>query len=660
MNRFKNLLFLVTVCFSVFCVAQDLKDQTLLTIDGNDYDAGTFMRVYLKNLDIVQDESQKDLNNYLQLYIDYRLKLLQAKEMGLQNNESYKTELQSYRDGLAESYLTDNEVTEALVEEAYERMNSEVNASHILIKVDRSAAPADTLVAYNRIKELKDRVENGEDFATVARNHSEGPSAKESGELGWFGPFKMVFEFETAAYETETGKVSDIFRTDFGYHILKVNDRRATPDDVVVAHIMTYDKRQDTTITAKQRIDEIYSQLESGRDFSAMATEFSEDINSARNGGKLPRFGTGGLNAPEFEQAAFDLTEIGSYSEPVKTRFGWHIIKLLERFPVPSFEDAESGLRDQIKKSARSRKITESFTNKLLAKYDVKLPRINSYKKRFPAVTDSLMQGSWNMEIGTGASASLFEIEDKEYSQNDFYQFVQEKQVKDYRKFGSLEEKLKMYFKDFVNQSVIDYYDDHLERDNEDFAFIYGEYKEGLLLFELMEKKIWEAAKVDSLGQQAYYEKNKEKYQWKRRLDIDLTQNTTEEAAVKVKQLLENGTALDQIKEQINEKGNTKVMVSSGVVEEGYSRLPQNFEVKEGVSRVYDKEDSGFYKVVNVKEVLEPTAKTFEEARGAVINDYQQQLENEWMKSLREGRDIKIHDKVLKKVKKEIEEKTRA
>ncbi|SCY20609.1 peptidyl-prolyl cis-trans isomerase SurA [Nonlabens sp. Hel1_33_55] len=660
MNRLKVFLFLITACLSVFCSGQQLSNQTLLTIDGNQYDAGTFMRVYLKNLDIVQDESQKDLDNYLQLYIDYRLKLLQAHEMGLQNKESYQTELKSYRDGLAESYLTDNEVTEALVKEAYERMNTEVNASHILIKIDRSAVPADTLVAYNRIKELKSRIENGEDFAAVARNQSEGPSAKTNGELGWFGPFKMVFEFETAAYETETGEVSDVFRTDFGYHILKVNDRRKTPEDVEAAHIMTYDQRQDSTINAKQRIDEIYSQLESGKDFESMAVEFSEDINTAKNGGKLPRFGTGGLNAPDFEEAAFNLTEIGSYSEPVKTKFGWHIIKLLKKYPISTFEEAETGLRDQIKKSARSRKITESFTNKLFDKYNVKLPKIASYEKRFPAVTDSLMSGNWKNEMVMSKSIPLFSIEDKTYGEKEFYSFIEEKQVKDYRKFGSLEEKLNVYFKDFADESVIDYYDENLERDNEDFAFIYREYKEGLLLFELMENKIWEAAKTDSLGQQAYYEKNKDKYQWKRRIDIDLTQNTTEETAQKVKQLLEAKTAVDKIKEQLNEQGNTKVMISSGIVEEEYSRLPKGFEVKKGVSKVYEKGESGFYKVVNVKDVLEPTAKTFEEARGSVINDYQQQLEKEWMETLREGRNINVNDKVLDKVKKEIEEKTRA
>ncbi|BAO54142.1 peptidylprolyl isomerase [Nonlabens marinus] len=657
MIRFQSVLILLFVCFSGICTAQQLEDKILLTIDGNEYDAGTFMRVYLKNLDIVQDPAQKDMDSYLQLYIDYRLKLLQAQEMGLQNGESYKQELKSYRNSLAESYLTDNEVTDALVQEAYARMTQEVNASHILVKANRTATPEDTVAAYKKIELLKKRVANGEDFAVIARNESEGPSAVSSGELGWFGPFKMVDEFEDAAYQTQVGKVSPIFRTDFGYHILKVNDKRKAPGDVTVAHIMTYDQRNDSIATAQERIEEIYGQLEAGRDFAAMAREFSEDINSSRNGGTMPRFGTGGLNAPEFEQAAFEIDQLNSYTKPVQTKYGWHIIKLIEKHPVPSFEESEENLRKQIQNSPRSRKITEAFTNKLIAKYKVQLPNINSYTSQFPQVTDSLMMGKWRFQAGAGKAKGLFVIRDQAFTVNDFYEFVSKKQQKEYRQFGSLEEKLATYYKEFINDSLIGYYDTHLERDNKDFAFIYGEYKEGLLLFDLMEKKVWEEAKVDSLGQMKYYEAHKDKYRWKRRLDIVMTQSTTEDVAQQVRSLLLDGKDVEEIKDQVNEKGNTKVMVSTGIVEETYPRLPKGFQVKEGVSSIFEKEENGFYKVIKVNEILEPSIKTFEEARGNVVNDYQQELEKQWMDNLREGRKIKVNDKVFQQVKQEVTKK---
>lgn len=657
MIRTQWIFVFLFICLSSVCNAQKLEDKTLLTIDGNEYDAGTFLKVYLKNLDIVQDDSQKDMDNYLQLYIDYRLKLMQARELGLQNGDAYQQELASYRKSLAESYLTDNEVTESLVQEAYRRMNQEVNASHILIKVTRTATPADTLKAYEKIQTLVQRIQKGEDFATVARRESEDGSSASGGDLGWFGPFRMVDEFENAAYETKVGQLSPIFRTDFGYHILKVNAVRKAPGDVTVSHIMTYNQSADTTASAQERIFEIYEQLERGEDFATMAREFSEDINSARDGGALPRFGTGGLGAPEFEQAAFEMTEVNSFSKPVQTKYGWHIIKLLEKYPVPSFKDSEASLREQIKNSPRSRKITASFTNKLLNNYGVQLPKIGSYTSYFSQVTDSLMRGNWKYEGQKTKPKKLFIIKDQTYTVDDFYEFVSKKQLKDYRQYGSLEEKLQVYYKDFVDASLINYYDKNLERDNKDFAFIFGEYKEGLLLFDLMEKKVWEEAKNDSIGQLDYYNNNQEKYLWKRRMDLLLTQSTTEQVAQQVRELLLQDKTIEEIKEQINENGATKVMSSTGIVEESYSRLPAGFEMKEGVSRVFEKEENGFFKVLKVNEILEPTFKTFEEARGSVINDYQQELEKQWLNSLRNDRKIKVNEKVFKEVKQKVAKK---
>jgi peptidyl-prolyl cis-trans isomerase SurA len=275
----------------------------------------------------------------------------------------------------------------------------------------------------------------------------------------------------------------------------------------------------------------------------------------------------------------------------------------------------------------------------------------------FPQVTDSLLKGTWKKVDQKMSLKSLFTIKDQSYGIADFYDFTAKKQLKDYRQFGDLEEKLAVYYKDFVNESLIEYYDENLERDNEDFAFIYREYKEGLLLFDLMEKKVWDEAKADSTGQREYYNNHKDQYRWKRRLDIVLTQNTTEEIARQVKALLEEGKSVEVIKEQLNDDGRTQVMVSTGIVEETFPRLPQDFEVEKGVSKVYEKEDNGFYKVILVNEVLEPSIKTFEEARGSVINDYQQELEKKWIDSLRVDRKIEVKDKVFNQVKKEIEKK---
>ncbi len=643
---------------SFFTTAQDLEDRTLLTIDGKDYDAGTFMKVYLKNLDIVQDESQKDVDNYLDLYVKYRLKLQQAYDMNLQDDEEYKKELKNYRSSLSQNYLTDTEVTDQLVREVYDRSLEEVNASHILVQVGRGAEPADTLKAYNKILDIKKELDGGADFAKLAREKSEGPSAGNAGELGWFGPFRMVYQFEDAAYETEVGEYTDPFRTDFGYHILKVNDRRKSRGEVTVAHIMTFDRPADSTKTAKSRIKDIYNQLEEGKSFEEMAREFSDDLRTAKDGGKLQRFGTGGLNSPIFVDAALKMEEVGSYTEPIKSKYGWHIIKLLEKHPPKSFEQQEKQLRQQITKSPRARKITQSFINKLQNRYDSKVD-VTVDEEMLQTIGDSLMQRAWKYESKSEhEQVQLFSIQNKSYTKKDFYQFVEERQKKDFQQYDNKREKVESLLDAFVETSFINYYDENLERDNKDFAFIYNEFKEGILLFNLMEKKIWGKAKEDTVALKKYYEKNKEQYQWKRRIDIILTQNTSQETAEQVQELLGQGVEVDSIKAQINLDGRTKTIISSGTVEEDYSRLPKEFEIKTGVSKIYHEKEDSFYKVIMVKEIMEPTIKTFDEAIGAVINDYQQVLEKEWESSLEEGHDIKIQKRTLKKVKKELAAQT--
>lgn len=647
-----RISFLVAFIFAVSIVtAQKLEDKTLLTIDGKNYDAGTFMRVYSKNLDIVKDESQKDIDNYIELYIDYRLKLMQAYELKLEEEDAYKKELLNHRTTLAQGYLTDNQVTDALVQEAYDRSKVELKGRHILIMVEPSALPQDTLKAWNRIQDIKKELDKGADFATVARAKSEDPGASNGGDLGWFGPFRMVYEFETAAYNTTPGNYSQPFRTDFGYHIVKIEEKRPARGEVTVAHIMTFDPKESEEKTAAKRIQDIYKQLQETGKFEELAREFSDDLNSANQGGKLNKFGTGGINSTKFEDVAFGLKASDEISQPFESEYGWHIVKLMEKHPVQPFEELKKPLAEKIKKLPRARRITTAFTDKLKKQYKVTIndAELKAIKSN---VTDSVLSGTWtNTKNYKNYNTPVMNMTGKSWTAGDFYTYLETQQKKDYTPYKTKEAKIQAAFDGYVESSLIDFYDQNLERDNKDFAFVYNEYKEGILLFNLLENKIWNRAKEDSLGQQQYFEANKEKYIWKRRLDLVLTQNTTEDAAKQVKQMLEKNMPLQEIKDALNTDGRTKVMVSSGTVEENYNRLPDNFKVQLGVSDVYSDESTNFFKVIQVKEIIEPKAKTLDEARGSVINDYQQQLEKDWLSSLRDGRSIKIDTKVLKEVK---------
>ncbi len=657
MKHFSTFFLIITVLLSSGLKAQELNDRAILSIDGKDYDAGTFMKFYFKNIDIVQDEDQKDVDNYLQLYIDYRLKLQQAYDLDLDKKESHITDIKNTRASLAQPYLTDNKVTESLIREGYERGREEINASHILIKLNRGAAPADTLKAWNRIQDIYKELKNGADFSELARTKSEGPSAGNNGNLGWFGSFRMAYEFETAAYETPVKSFSKPTRTDFGYHIVYVNDRRPNPGEITVAHIMTFDKKDADEKTAKSRIDEIYKQLEEGKRFEELAREFSDDANSAPRGGKLNKFGTGGIDQT-FAEAAFKLNEINEYSKPVQTQYGWHIIKLIEKHPLKDFDEIKKSLENKIQKSPRSRIITQSFTDQLKDKYKIS-KTLRLPKEVYAAVNDSLIMNANYVFDKNGAAneMKLFSIQEEDYKVKDFLSYLEVKQTKDYTSYSSKNEKLEAFYQSFITEKVIEYYDRNLERDNEDFRFLYNEFKEGFLVFDLIETQIWNKADNDSIGQQRYYELHKDDYKWKRRIDIILTQSTSDDVAQQVQKMLRDGVAIDSIKARINVDNKTKVIISSGIVEDDYNRLPSNFNVKKGVSKIYHDSGDSFHKVIEVKEILEPSLKTLEEARGRVINDYKQELEKQWIDSLRDGHDIKIHKNVLKKVKSQIAKK---
>jgi peptidyl-prolyl cis-trans isomerase SurA len=650
MKSINNGLWLIVLLFCFFGNAQQINNEILLTIDGKNYDAGTFIKFYLKNIDIVQDKKQKDINNYLELYIDYRLKLLQAYELELDKKDSYIKDIQSTRSNLAQPYLTDYTATESLTREAYERSKQLINASHILVKLSSNEAPADTLKAWNKIQDIYKELEAGANFGMLARTKSEGPSAGNEGMVGWFTSFSMVYEFETAAYGTAVGSYSKPFRTDFGYHIVHVNDKKPNPGQVTVAHIMTIDKKGVSENTAQTRIKELYQQLQDGVAFEELAREFSDDANSANRGGKLNKFGIGGIDET-FATAALGIEKVGSYIEPVQTNYGWHIIKLLDKHPLKTYEEQEKELQEKIKKSPRSRIISDSFISKIKQQYQIS-EDLKLTKEVYPLVNESqIMAGNYVIDKTQKATNSkLFSIQETNYTINDFLIYLEQNQSKGTTAFTTKKQLLDQLYENFISQKVLSYYEDNLERDNEDFKFLYNEFKEGFLVFDLIETKIWNKANNDTIGQQQYYNAHKENYMWQRRLDIDLTQSTTEQVALEVRKMLQDQMSIEAIKEKLNTDNKSQVIITSQLVEETYDKFPKGFQVKPGVSSVYQDPGDNFYKVINVKEIIEPSFKSLEESRGRVINDYKQELEKKWINSLREGRDIKINKKTLEKL----------
>jgi len=473
------LTFLASTCL----FAQKTKDDVLLTINDEPVMVSEFRRVYEKNLDLV-DEKAKDIDDNLDLFINYKLKVKEAYDLKLDTTKSYKKELQKYKQQLIAPYLRDKDFEEKQIQEAYNRTKEEVRASHILILFPKDKSKIDTVAMIAELNKAKARIKNGESFEKVAKEVSQDPSAKTNGgDLGYFSAFRMVYPFENAAYTTKVGEISEPFKTRFGYHILQVSDKRPSIGEFKVAHILV----KESNANAEARIKEAYDKIEKGASFEDIAKEYSDDRGSNAKGGVLPKFGTGRM-VPDFEKQVVALKNKDEVSKPFKTRFGWHIVKMLEHYPVPEFEKMEAQLTKKIKNSSLGALSQQKVISKLKEKYNVTQDK---------EVLDALIKGESVDEAKT-----LFTIEDKVVNAGDFDAFTKSRRNKPSEKI----------YNNYFDRQIIEYFKQDLEKNDTDFKYTFNEYKDGLLLFDLMQNKIWNKSSQDATGIQNYFDTNKSKY----------------------------------------------------------------------------------------------------------------------------------------------------
>ena len=625
--KLKKVMILSAILLSGFVRGQQDEDKKLFSINGTEVYDSEFIRVYEKNKDIVVEDERKGFDDYFELFIDFKLKLTQAREMKLDTAQAYISELEKYREQLIQPFLQNPEATETLIREAYDRTITEVDASHILILLEPNASPVDTLKAFNKISKARNEILNGAHFDSIARIYSEDPSVEmNNGNLGYFSAFSMVYAFENAAYQTEVGGVSNPFRTQFGYHILQVNDRRESPGEVQVAHIMV--KNDSANLNqSKKKIFEIYQKLEQGGDFANIAKEHSDDLSSASKGGVLPKFGPGRM-IRLFEDVAFGLKEEGNYSAPFESEYGWHILKLLEKFPIPSYEELHAKLESKVKNGSRSSYVERSLARKISVNY-----KVVTFKARLQRYPD--INGFENNKD------TLLSIQDIMYTGDDFYTYA-----KDFQKKSKAES-----YDDFTNAMIIDYYKNHLEETNKEFRLTYQEYQDGLLLFELIQKEVWEKSERDTMGLQNYFNDNRNKYKWNTRAKLTIASCTQLEKAKIVRELLLQNMNTDSIKNSVNEGARIHVLFSKGTLEEGSSKLPEKYLFSQGVSEIFEEESNNFT-IIKVDTIFAPKLKELKETRGEVMNDYQNYIELQWVAALRDKYTVKIDQKNYKELKK--------
>ena len=650
---FKQFFFGLFFLISFASNAQSNTKEVLFTVNEKPYYTDEFSRIYKKNLDLVKDDSQKDLNQYLELFVGYKLKVNKAYKLGLQNGTQYQNELKSYRTQLAKNYFNDTKITQELLEEGYSRLQKEIRASHILILVDENASAEDTLKAYKKMEDISKKAIAGENFDDLAVQFSEDPSAKENkGDLSYFTAFRMVYPFENAAYKTPKGKISKIIRTRFGYHILKITDIRANRGEITVAHIMILKpKPEEKDKDAEKTINEIYQKIQQGEKFEDLAKQFSDDKSSSSKGGQLNKFGSGQLSSEEFENAAFSLANPDDISKPFQSEFGWHIVKLIEKHPIKSMDEMKNELETKIGKDDRSKKITASLNEKLRKKYTYKRDD-KQYGLISKLVTNDFYDSKWKLpENITDYSATLLSINTKKIDGKAFLDYI-EKQQKAGLKVKPLSKLVDALYGNFLDEQLTAYYDENLETEFPDFAYVMEEYRDGLLLFDLMEKEIWDRAKTDTIGLNTFYDEHKMEHMWKKRVDVTIASSTKQDIIKKAHALLKKKEKPQDIKDKLNVDNVINVMMNSGVFEEGSDALPKTMKYDVGVSDVFS--EGEYYFVTKVEKVMPAGVKTLEECKGKLINEYQQYLELRWVDDLKSEFTIKINNDAFEHVKKQL------
>ena len=652
--KLRNIFFLLVMVCGINKVLAQTNDQTLFTIGGAPVSVGEFKYIYEKNN--ASDKSlynEKSVKEYLNLYINFKLKVKAAHDEGLDTLSKFKSEYYKYRSQLAQPYLTDRSVTDKLLDEAYARKQYEIRASHILIPIGPDAASKDTLAAYNLAMSIRDSiVKKGADFEKMARKYSKDPSvAANGGNLGWFTVFQMIYPFESAAYSLgDSGNVSMPVRTQFGYHLLKITGKMPYRGDILVRHILinspTTDSPEKQKI-AKEKIDSIYSLIKTGRaTFIDLAKQYSDNAQSKNNGGEMPRFNDFSPQIPQaFKDHAFALKHDNDISLPFRFETGWDIIQRIDLKSLPGRKESEEEIKQKVARDSRSEMSREAALTKFKSQLKFKEPN-NALSKFEKLVDTSLLRGHWVLNPKVSTSKKMFKFDDKKYSQMDFAVYLLRIQGPD--RFKDLDFALRQYLNAFENKEIYAYVDANLEKEHPEFKNVANEYKEGILLFDITDKKVWGKAMSDTVGLKKFFADNQSKYRWKDRAVSSVFDIRDANAVSGIKAELESGVPADSVASQHTRKDPLSVNYKSGTYEKGENKILDTVSWTPGIH------ETGMinkrYYLVKISKILQPSDKLLSDVKGMVIADYQDYLEKQWLVELRQKYPVVTNDAVVEQL----------
>ena len=642
----------LTWLFSIVFIYANFYSQEIdiLTINGNKVYKSEFEQIYWKNKK-EKLATKEDLDEYIDLFINFKLKVLAAEKLGLDTMNKFINELNGYKIQLEKPYLIDTAINEALIKEAYFRTINEIEASHIMIKVSPTSSPLDTLKAWRTIDSISKALANTKSsFGELAEELSHCPSGKmDKGNLGYFNAFKMVYPFENAAYNTTIGKVSPIVRTRFGYHLVKPHNLRKAKGRVKAAHIMIVcdSKKQSDCNNAKEKIDAIYSSIMNGESFEEIAKESSNDRKSAQKGGELGWISSGGNVYPSFENAVFNLIANNQISKPFQTPNGWHIVKRLDFENVKSYEDLRYELKNKIQKDARAQKTRSSFINSLKITY--------ALKETFdPKTVQNILANKYfdSIEIRKNTRPKsidkvIVDFAENQFTYKDFIVFLSNtsKQLGKYKSDVKL---ISEKYNQFLNLNLIEYEKTQLPLKYPDFKALLKEYRDGILLFDISDQMIWSKAIKDTSGLKLFYEKNQDTWKYPNRAKTEIYTTHDKKTAKKIYKLLSKKIRYDSIQKIVNQD-NLNVKLNKKTLDEFNDFNMSYNELSEGITKPIKVNEK--FIILNVYEKLDSRNKLLNEAEGIIVSAYQNHLEKEWIKKLRSENEITVNYDALYSIK---------
>lgn len=628
--------------------AQWQGSETLLTINNTPVSADEFVSLYIKNTKATGVKIDKStLDDYLNLFINFKLKVQAARDAGIDTLLSFRNEYNGYIDQLAQSYLIDQETLDALTREAYHRMKEEVSASHILISMPETTVGPDTLKYYQKTLEARNKVLSGEPFGKVALTTSNDPSvSRNNGYLGWFSAFQMVYPFETAAYSTPVDSVSMPVRTRFGYHIIKVHGRRPTKGQIKVAHIMMRvnpNASPQEMENARLKIVDIHNRLLNGENFSEVAKKESQDNSTAPNGGELPWIRSGQI-IPEFEEVAFALNGIGDISKPFQTSFGWHVVKLLDRKLPGEFEEMLPEIKNLIGRDSRILNVRSAFLDKLKKGYGVNEYPAEAMKILTSLIDSSIFKGEWEVP-SLKSDPTMLIIKGINYPLSDLLHYIMQNQEKSLN--HNLHSFINSIYNDWVNQTLIGYEKSLLPQKYPEFKQLANEYLEGMLLFEISNREVWTKAS-DSLAVNSFYENHRDKYSWGEKIYFTVYQTSDSRIAQAIEKALKKNPAInpDVLINKWNKKAqhvtyNQQVGFPDNPIISGYTQWKSGINV----SVQNDK-----YVVIHIDKTTTGEPKELNDCKAEVIADFQHHLEESWIQTLKEKYKVIINNDTYSKL----------